>query len=52
MIMLPIGLMYGFGKGEIRTEVKLLFIWAVSLRAGLDPGPREALILDENTPSS
>ena len=24
MIILPIGLMYGFGRGEIRTEVKLL----------------------------
>jgi hypothetical protein len=26
MIILPIGLMYGFGRGEIRTEVKLLAI--------------------------
>jgi hypothetical protein len=24
MIILPIGLMYGLGKGEIRTEVQLL----------------------------
>ena len=24
MIILPIGLMYGFGRGEIRTEVQLL----------------------------
>lgn len=24
MIILPIGLMYGLGKGDIRTEVKLL----------------------------
>ena len=24
MIILPIGLLYGFGRGEIRTEVKLL----------------------------
>lgn len=26
MILLPIGLMYGLVKGEIRTEVKLLAI--------------------------
>ena len=26
MILLPIGLMYGFGRGEIRTEVKLLAV--------------------------
>jgi hypothetical protein len=26
MILLPIGLLYGFGRGEIRTEVKLLAI--------------------------
>jgi hypothetical protein len=24
MILLPIGLMYGFARGEIRTEVQLL----------------------------
>jgi len=24
MIILPIGLMYGLGRGDIRTEVKLL----------------------------
>lgn len=24
MIILPIGLLYGFGRGDIRTEVKLL----------------------------
>lgn len=24
LIILPIGLLYGFGRGEIRTEVKLL----------------------------
>ena len=24
MIILPIGLLYGFGKGDIRLEVKLL----------------------------
>ena len=26
MIVLPIGLMYGFGRGDIRTEVRLLAI--------------------------
>jgi hypothetical protein len=26
MILLPIGLLYGFGRGEIRAEVKLLAI--------------------------
>lgn len=26
MIILPIGLLYGFGRGDIRTEVKLLAI--------------------------
>lgn len=26
MILLPIGLLYGFGRGDIRTEVKLLAV--------------------------
>jgi hypothetical protein len=42
MIILPIGLLYGFGRGDIRTEVKLLAIggflfvlgWIISRERG------------------